>query len=136
VVGVGKIADLLLDRDGSVKSVVIGIGGFLGIGRKEVALPYSAIHWQTADRKIAVGTPPGGAGGTPGTTATPNESTQIKTIPATKEETYQGYPDKASLDMTEAQLKAAPDFKYAENPEAKVVQSSQPAGAAGGSMKP
>src|ERR1700712_4109703 len=44
---VGKIDDLLLDHDGSVKAVVIGIGGFLGIGKKDVALPSSAAHWRT-----------------------------------------------------------------------------------------
>ena len=58
---VGKIADLLLGHDGSVKAVVISVGGFLGIGSKDVALPYSDIRWQTAPRKVQVGQPGAGA---------------------------------------------------------------------------
>jgi hypothetical protein len=33
----GAINDLIVSRDGTVEGVVIGIGGFLGIGEKEVA---------------------------------------------------------------------------------------------------
>ena len=50
---IGKISDLLLDKDGTMKAVVVGIGGFLGIGAKDVAVPYSALHWQTEQRTVA-----------------------------------------------------------------------------------
>jgi sporulation protein YlmC with PRC-barrel domain len=36
----GSVDDVLMDRNGSVKALVIGVGGFLGIGAKEVALPF------------------------------------------------------------------------------------------------
>lgn len=45
---IGKINDLVLDTDGQVKAVVIGIGGVLGIGEKNVAVAYSDIAWQVA----------------------------------------------------------------------------------------
>jgi hypothetical protein len=35
---IGSVEDLLFDRTGSVKAVVVGVGGFLGIGSKQVAL--------------------------------------------------------------------------------------------------
>ena len=41
---VGDITEVLLDHDGRAAAVVIGVGGFLGIGRKDVALPYAALH--------------------------------------------------------------------------------------------
>jgi putative membrane protein len=46
---IGKINDLVLDTDGQVKAVVIGIGGVLGIGEKNVAVAYSDIAWQVAN---------------------------------------------------------------------------------------
>ena len=41
---VGDVSEVLLDHDGRAAAVVIGVGGFLGIGRKDVALPYGALH--------------------------------------------------------------------------------------------
>jgi sporulation protein YlmC with PRC-barrel domain len=40
---VGDINDLLVNIDGSVEGVVIGVGGFLGMGEKEVAVEMEAI---------------------------------------------------------------------------------------------
>jgi len=122
---VGKIDDLLLDHDGKITTVVIGIGGFLGIGKKDVAVPYSEVHWQTEQRTVAVnGAPPANSvGQTTGTTATttPANDTTQKTIPPAETEAYNGYPDRAVLDVSQAQLKAAPEFKYASNPATKAM---------------
>jgi hypothetical protein len=40
---VGSINDIYLDKDGSVKMVVISVGGFLGVGSKAVAVKWSDI---------------------------------------------------------------------------------------------
>lgn len=42
---IGDINEVLLDATGSAKAVVIGVGGFLGIGEKNVAVPWSAVEW-------------------------------------------------------------------------------------------
>ena len=42
---IGKIDDLLLDKNGSAQTIVIGVGGFLGFGKKDVAVPFSAMQW-------------------------------------------------------------------------------------------
>lgn len=42
---VGDINNLVLDAKGTVVAAIIGVGGFLGIGEKDVAVPYSAIKW-------------------------------------------------------------------------------------------
>lgn len=44
----GDIADLLIGENGSVEGVVLGVGGFLGIGEKSVGVPFDALH-TTAD---------------------------------------------------------------------------------------
>jgi PRC-barrel domain len=40
---IGKIDDLLLDRDQKLAGVIVGVGGFLGVGSKWVALPTSRV---------------------------------------------------------------------------------------------
>ena len=40
---VGDINDLMFDRAGSISTVVIGVGGFLGMGEKIIAVPFTAL---------------------------------------------------------------------------------------------
>ena len=42
---IGNVSDVVLDATGQAKAVVIGVGGFLGVGAKEVAVPYSAVKF-------------------------------------------------------------------------------------------
>jgi hypothetical protein len=41
---IGSIDDVLIGSDGNVKAVVVGVGGFLGIGEKDVAIPFNALN--------------------------------------------------------------------------------------------
>ena len=41
---VGEVNDVVLDWDGSVKAVVLGVGGFLGVGEKNVAIEMSSLR--------------------------------------------------------------------------------------------
>lgn len=40
---IGEIKDLIIGTTGSVSSAVIGVGGFLGIGEKDVAVPFNTL---------------------------------------------------------------------------------------------
>lgn len=40
---IGEVNDVILGRDGQVKAVIIGVGGFVGIGEKDVAVEMSSI---------------------------------------------------------------------------------------------
>lgn len=53
---IGYVNDIVIAKDGQVESVVIGVGGFLGIGEKNVALNYADIDWaeRNGDRWIVV----------------------------------------------------------------------------------
>jgi len=42
---IGKVTDVVFDKDGMAKSVVIGVGGFLGVGAKNVAFDYDKLQW-------------------------------------------------------------------------------------------
>jgi sporulation protein YlmC with PRC-barrel domain len=45
---IGEVDDVLLGADGKINALVIGVGGFLGIGEKHVIVPFAAVK---ADRK-------------------------------------------------------------------------------------
>lgn len=47
---IGEVNDLILDGDGRVVAAVVGIGGFLGVGEKDVAITFTAIR-MTRDEK-------------------------------------------------------------------------------------
>jgi sporulation protein YlmC with PRC-barrel domain len=41
---IGQISDVLVDKSGRVTSLIVGVGGFLGAGEKDVAVPFDAIQ--------------------------------------------------------------------------------------------
>ncbi|SJM33549.1 PRC-barrel domain-containing protein [Mesorhizobium delmotii] len=42
---IGNVSDVVFDENGQAKSVVIGVGGFLGVGAKNVTFDYSKLQW-------------------------------------------------------------------------------------------
>jgi sporulation protein YlmC with PRC-barrel domain len=46
---IGEIMDVLVDREGKVTAFIIGVGGFLGAGEKDVAVPFNAVEAKTKD---------------------------------------------------------------------------------------
>lgn len=46
---IGKISDIVLSPSGEAEAAVIGVGGFLGIGKKDVAIEYELLHWADRD---------------------------------------------------------------------------------------
>jgi sporulation protein YlmC with PRC-barrel domain len=47
---IGDINDLLFDKSGRISTAVIGVGGFLGMGEKSIAVPFAELSF-TADAK-------------------------------------------------------------------------------------
>ena len=80
---VGTISDVLVSHEGGAKYVVVGVGGFLGIGTKDVAIPFDQVAF--TDQPIvpllnAGGAAPGGVA--PGSTATSGMATSGTMAPA------------------------------------------------------
>jgi sporulation protein YlmC with PRC-barrel domain len=46
---IGKVNDIVIGSNGEVESVVIGVGGFLGLGQKNVAVNYAEVDWAERD---------------------------------------------------------------------------------------
>jgi sporulation protein YlmC with PRC-barrel domain len=47
---IGDVSDILFDKDGKIEAYVVGVGGFLGIGAKDVALAPSAFQIVAGDK--------------------------------------------------------------------------------------
>ncbi len=49
---IGQVMDVLVSSGGKVDSVIVGVGGFLGAGEKDVAVDFSAIKRTTKNNSI------------------------------------------------------------------------------------
>src|SRR6266566_2381632 len=111
---IGAINDLLTEKDGKIKAVVIGVGGFLGIGEHLVAIPYEKVKF--VNEPIVYSGAAGGpspAGNRPAsstTTGAAGTNTGPSAMPASKPNPW--YPDHAVFNATKDELKAMPEFKY------------------------
>lgn len=100
---VGDVTEVVFDKSGKVEIVTVGVGGFLGIGAKDVAIPFDQVTW--SDRPMVTAAPsPAPTGGTVSPTA--------GTPPAAAAEPGM-YPDHGKISMTKEQLAAAPAVRYA-----------------------
>jgi hypothetical protein len=48
---IGEIKDVLVDHDGKNVAAIVGVGGFLGVGEKDVAVAFDAVHFKQKDNK-------------------------------------------------------------------------------------
>lgn len=48
---IGEIVDVLMNKNGQATTVILSVGGFLGIDSKDVAAPFHAIHATMKDNK-------------------------------------------------------------------------------------
>ena len=104
----GSINDLLTDKEGNIKGVVLGVGGFLGVGEHLVAIPFDKIKFVT--EPVAYSS---AAGNRPmSSTTTGAATTNTPPAAATISKPNPWYPDHAVYNATKEQLKAMPEFKY------------------------
>jgi len=95
---IGDVTDLLFEKDGKVVAYVVGVGGFLGIGQKNVALAPSAFQVVPASSAATTGS---------ATTASADDV-------------------KLKLNMTKDQLQQAATFQSKKDMDAKARATSTP----------
>jgi len=93
---IGSINDIMFDKSGKIMAMIVGVGGFLGIGQKNVAMDMSAFQVVPASTGSTV------------TTTSSDDPTIVK----------------LKVAMTKDQLMQAPDFQYYK-PPASTVGSGQ-----------
>ncbi|UGA45259.1 PRC-barrel domain-containing protein [Bradyrhizobium quebecense] len=47
----GRIVDVIVDRDGKVRAAVIDFGGFLGVGSRKIVVDWNALHFAGVSSK-------------------------------------------------------------------------------------
>jgi sporulation protein YlmC with PRC-barrel domain len=99
---IGDISDLIADERGKVELVVIGVGGFLGIGQHNVGLPWERVKFVMEPIK------PGSE-----SAAAKSRTTTGSGVVTRTEAGARDTPDHAVVNMTKDQLKALPEFKVA-----------------------
>jgi hypothetical protein len=87
---IGGVSDLLFDKSGKILGVVVGVGGFLGIGQKNVAMDMGAFQI----------VPAGSDALTPAAKRRGDDPTNIK----------------LKVAWTKDQVQQAPDFQYYKPP--------------------
>jgi sporulation protein YlmC with PRC-barrel domain len=48
---IGDVDDVLIDKEGRITAMIIGVGGFLGMGEKNVAVPFSSVRASEKNNK-------------------------------------------------------------------------------------
>lgn len=107
----GDINELILDKDGKVHAVVIGIGGFLGMGEHDIAVSMDKLKFVEEPVRTS----------STNTTTTTKENSAVRdtttgtstTAPA-RTTVNDWTPDHAMMSGTKDQLKALPQFKYSD----------------------
>src|SRR5215218_2688183 len=61
---IGDISELLVDSSGKIQAIVVGVGGFLGIGERDVAIPFDQIKLVNEPRAVATATTTNGTAAT------------------------------------------------------------------------
>ena len=51
---IGDVEDLIINSDGHVEGLIMGVGGFLGVGEKKVAVTRKALSFEVTDGKMNV----------------------------------------------------------------------------------
>jgi sporulation protein YlmC with PRC-barrel domain len=49
---IGEIMDVLVSPDGRMTALIVGVGGFLGAGEKDVAVPFNAVKHTMKNQKV------------------------------------------------------------------------------------
>jgi sporulation protein YlmC with PRC-barrel domain len=118
---IGDINDVILDKSGKVENVILGVGGFLGMGEHYVAVAFDKLKWvnEPVRSTVSSSNAPSGKPATnvdsnartasDGTTRT---TTGAATTTTTTVRNDNWYPDHAVYNATKDQLKAMPQFKY------------------------
>lgn len=125
---IGDIDEVLVDKQGKIQAVVVGVGGFLGIGQKDIAVRYDQVQWMSSQEVQAASPQTSGTTTTGGVTSPSAPAGAGTNPPATTGSTgaarpaggsattsSDNTPARAMVKMTKADLQNAAEFRYSAN---------------------
>lgn len=130
----GEIEEIIIDKSGKVANVILGVGGFLGMGQHNVAVSMDKLKWvnepvrSTTTTATAPANRPANTTATTTTTTTTTAPADRPTVATTERGAVTGevnrsnrpmratnevwYPDHAIYNVSKDDLKKMPQFKY------------------------
>jgi hypothetical protein len=103
----GDITEILIDKSGKVDGIVIGVGGFLGMGQHDIKVEMSKLKF--VDEPVRTSS----TSTNTGTTGANTRATTTTSSTATSANDHKWYPDHAILSgASKEQLKSMPQFKF------------------------
>ena len=106
----GDVSELILDKDGKVSAVVIGVGGFLGMGEHDIAVTMDKLKF--VEEPVRTSSTTTTRETTTGTATAPANTTATTTTRTSNANDWT--PDHAVMSGNKEQLKALPQFKYSD----------------------
>jgi hypothetical protein len=139
---IGSISDVLLSEDGEVMAVLVGVGGFLGIGQKDVAVAMDALEFgptkteglpTEAEVQATAETAAPASGGMVADPAAPagGDMTASTTETVTPVVGEDNLPDRIVLNVTRDELENAAAYGEAEDADDMDTTGAAPAEPAG-----
>jgi sporulation protein YlmC with PRC-barrel domain len=116
---IGDINELITEASGKIDVAVIGVGGFLGIGERNVSLPWNQLKFVMEPRTAKTAST-----STTRTTTTGAGTPVATTTTTTTMAGNRDFPDHAVMNMTKDQLKALPAFKYLSDASSTTTRTS------------
>lgn len=112
----GDINELILDKNGKVNAVVIGVGGFLGMGEHDIAVSMDKLKFveEPVRTSSTSSTAPTSDPARRDTTTGAATTATTTTTTAGTATANDWMPDHAVMSGTKEQLKAMPQFKYSD----------------------
>ena len=112
---IGDINELITVASGRIDYVVVGVGGFLGMGERNVSLPWNQIKFVMEPR------PAGKASMSTVQKTTTGAGTTAETTTTT---VNRDFPNHAVINMTKDQLAALPEFNYLSDARITTTRTS------------
>jgi len=110
----GDVNELILDKNGKVSAVVIGVGGFLGMGEHDIAVSMDKLKFVEEPVRTSSTAPATTTRETTTKETTTGAATTTSTTTARNADANDWVPDHAVMSGTKEQLKAIPQFKYSD----------------------
>ena len=112
----GSIDELIMNKQGKVDKVIIGVGGFLGVGQRDIAVNFDQLKFtdQPVPSTTASTSTPAPSISSSSTTTAPSSTVGSSSV-SSRTTADEWYPDHAVMSATKDQLKSMPEFKYTES---------------------
>jgi sporulation protein YlmC with PRC-barrel domain len=101
----GDINELLVDKSGKINAVVIGVGGFLGVGEHDIAVSIDKLKFVEEPVRTSSSST---------STTSRDTTTGAASTNTTNRNANDWVPDHAVMSGNKEQLKALPQFKYSD----------------------